>query len=388
MRVGFVTGEYPPMEGGVGAFTHELGRAIADAGHKVYVHTRRAADAAAGADPDIIVQATVDHWGWATSREVRAWSEVNHLDVVNVQFQTAAFNMHPAIHLLPRALDSVPVAVTFHDLRVPYLFPMAGPLRDYSVRLLAREARLAIATDRQDEKRLRGDWAIEHVARIPIGSNISVTPDPEYEREAWRAELGIGPNDLLVGYFGFLNATKGGRELVEALGLLVEQGIEAHLLMIGGKVGASDPTNAAYGRRVEEAIAALGLQGRVHWTGYADDDTVSGHFLATDVVALPYVDGASLRRGTLMAALAHGCAIVTTEPVAPAPELTAVPSVATIPTPPQPDALAGAITRLWRDPQERDRLKAAASETSQHFTWESIARRTLVEFEKVTGKPA
>ena len=74
MRVGFVTGEYPPMEGGVGAFTRELGRAIADAGHEVFVHTRLAADAAAGADPGIMVQATVERWGWGTSREVRAWA--------------------------------------------------------------------------------------------------------------------------------------------------------------------------------------------------------------------------------------------------------------------------------------------------------------------------
>jgi hypothetical protein len=40
MEVGFVTGEYPPMQGGVGAFTREVARAMAGAGHGVHVFTR------------------------------------------------------------------------------------------------------------------------------------------------------------------------------------------------------------------------------------------------------------------------------------------------------------------------------------------------------------
>lgn len=371
------------MQGGVGAFTRELARAMVAAGHELFIHTKLPAKD--GSEPGISVKATITRWGWRTRRDVREWVEVHQLDVVNVQFQTAAFNMHPAIHLLPRALKTVPVAVTFHDLRFPYLFPKAGPLRDGIVRLLAREADLAIATNRQDEARLREEWQIESVTRIPIGSNVTTTPPPAYTRKKWRAELGVGPDDLLIGYFGFLNASKGGLELVDALDKLVSGGIDTHLLMIGGKVGASDPTNAAYGQRVEERIAALGLGERVVWTGFADDAAVSGHFLATDVVALPYLDGASLRRGTLMAALAHGRAIVTTEPAVLTPELTEVPSVATIPTPPQPERLAETIVNLWRDAEGRVKLETAARETSGAFSWEAIARQTLAEYEKLTG---
>ncbi|MEZ4516231.1 MAG: glycogen/starch synthase [Chloroflexota bacterium] len=32
-----VTGEYPPMEGGVGAFTEQLAQALAALGHEVHV---------------------------------------------------------------------------------------------------------------------------------------------------------------------------------------------------------------------------------------------------------------------------------------------------------------------------------------------------------------
>jgi glycosyltransferase involved in cell wall biosynthesis len=49
----------------------------------------------------------------------------------------------------------------------------------------------------------------------------------------------------------------------------------------------------------------------VHATGALDAPAVSRHLQACDLVIQPYIDGASTRRGTLMAAFAHGRPIVT-----------------------------------------------------------------------------
>ena len=43
MRIGLVTGEYPPLEGGVGAFTEQLARALHARGHEIHVITTRRA---------------------------------------------------------------------------------------------------------------------------------------------------------------------------------------------------------------------------------------------------------------------------------------------------------------------------------------------------------
>ena len=43
MRVGLVTGEYPPMQGGVGDFTRQLGQALAALGVETHVITTPAA---------------------------------------------------------------------------------------------------------------------------------------------------------------------------------------------------------------------------------------------------------------------------------------------------------------------------------------------------------
>lgn len=373
MHIGMVTGEYPPLEGGVGAFTREVARAMAALGHTVHVFTRTEAR---GTDEDGIAVAAhvAGQWGWRTIGAIRKWAHAHRLEVVNIQFQTAAYNAHPAIHWLPSRLHKTPVVVTFHDLRVPYLFPKAGPLRRWVVRKLAADADGVIATDRADEAILRDEWRIPRVCWVPIGSNVAASLPAGYDRAAWRDRLGAAPDDLLISYFGFLNESKGGLVLIEALARLVEQGIPARLVMIGGRAGASDATNWAYGERVDALIAQRGLSERVHWTGFVDDQTVSACFYASDLTALPYLDGVSLRRGTLMAALAHGRAIVTTTPQSAAPELDGV--VETVPVG-DASALAEALLRLWRDADRRRSLEAAALRASHHFGWEGIARRTL-----------
>jgi glycosyltransferase involved in cell wall biosynthesis len=83
--------------------------------------------------------------------------------------------------------------------------------------------------------------------------------------------------------------------------------------MVGGE-GASNAGDAAQRAETDALAASLGLEGAVLKTGYADAQTVSGHLLAADICVLPFRDGATLQRGTLLAALAHGLPVVSTTP--------------------------------------------------------------------------
>jgi glycosyltransferase involved in cell wall biosynthesis len=150
----------------------------------------------------------------------------------------------------------------------------------------------------------------------------------------------------------------------------------AHLLMIGERVGASDPTNFAYLQEVEAQIGALGLEQQVAWTGRLDDEAVSEALAVCDLLLMPYSDGVSLRRGTLMAGLAHGCAIVTTEPQAPLPELVDGTHLLTVP-PDNPGAAANAVRRIVDDPALAARLRQNARAVSERFSWQTIARQHL-----------
>ncbi len=383
MRIGQITGEYPPMQGGVGAFTRELSRALTNLGHELFVFT----DYRASSNQyDDVVHVTADahSWGWGALSRIRRWAQAQKLDVVNIQYQAAAYNMAAFIHILPLRLDNVCVVTTFHDLLVPYLFPKAGPLRYQAVLTLARSSDGVIVTNRGDERRLSSEKSIASLRHIPIGSNITPQLGPNYNRTAWRETLGFQPDDVVIGYFGFLNASKGIDTLLQAVHRARDNHLPAKLLMIGGRTGTSDPANIVYAREVDRMVEDLGLRDHIHWTGFVDSEKVSGHMAACDIVALPFRDGVSFRRGSLMAALAHGCAIITTHPEVDMPELVEDMHVRLIP-PDSPTALCIAIEDLAGNPQLREEMGNHARELAQRFAWENIASETAAYFADLLG---
>jgi glycosyltransferase involved in cell wall biosynthesis len=219
---------------------------------------------------------------------------------------------------------------------------------------------------------------------FPIGSNIHPQAPPDYDRWKWRERWGVGPEEALLCYFGFLNESKGGETLLRALAQLVASGERIKLLMIGGKVGSSDPTNLAYLQKVESLIRDLNLTDSVLWTGYVDGPEVSGSFWASDICVLPYRDGVSLRRGTLMAALAHGMPIVSTYPQVHISEIVEGVNMSLAP-PNDPEALAERIRGVAASDALRKRLALGAAELSKLFSWASIAEKTLQLYERILG---
>ena len=374
------------MEGGVGAFTHQLALAIRAAGHEVHVLTT--GSGATGDEDGLIVHRSVRHWNPAGIAAARRRLHALAPDVVNLQYEPAAFGMRGSITLARELLMSGSLAslvVTFHDLLPPYLFPKAGPLRQKSVWRLARSADGVIATNHEDLEALsnaRRGRVSSPLRLIPIGSNITAAPPPDFDRKRWRGTRGFAPDDLVVGFFGFLNRTKGIETLLDAAAELANEGVPLHLLFIGGRTGTSDATNAAYAREVDARIEALGLGMRVQWTGFAASEEVSAALKSIDICALPYREGANLRHGTLHAALAHGCAIVTARAASPTPELRDGRAVMLIP-PGDAAALARALRALAVDRAARDALSRGATALAARFTWPAIAAETLAFFESL-----
>lgn len=393
MRIGLVTGEYPPMQGGVGDFTRELAHALIDLGHFVAVITSTATPAHP-ADSPIHLEPIIPAWGRSCWQPLADAAHRLELDVLNLQYEPAAYRMQVGINLFPwwyrRQPAAAPIVATFHDLLVPYLFPKAGRLRWKIVEFLARRSDAVIVTNEEDRRKLFA--AINPTGHplnrpaihaIPIGSNISPRLPPGFDRAHERARWGAGPNDWLIGYFGFLNMSKGGLTLLRAIGLLLNDGLPARLLLIGGQTGSSDPENARYAAEVERALGSIGLHTRTARTGYVEPVQVSMALAASDAIALPYADGASFRRGSLMAALAHAKAVVTTQPRLPLPELIDGDNCLLVQAE-DPSALAEAIRRAVLDSGLRARLEAGARDLSAQFAWDKIAARTARIYTGVT----
>ena len=392
MRIVLLSAEYPPQPGGIGDYTQQLAQALGGRGHAVTVgaiHDQRFTmyDLCSGQQQQF---AQPVRWNWASWQMVIAALDRLRPDVLHIQYQTGAYAMHPAINLLPWRLRGLPqrpkLVVTAHDLLEPYLFPKAGPLRTWVTRRLLCDCDMAIVTNSDDLRQASALGCAAHL--IPIGSNIMPLARDYTDRATRRSALGANDATTLIAYFGLLGRTKGVDTLVAALALLPAT---FRLVIIGGE--ATAPHDRAYAAAVRQQVAALGLSQRVTITGHVSDEAVSRWLYAADLAALPFADGASFRRGSLLAALAHGLPVVTTVAAGgwglgasdagaisgmrasdAAERSTANPEPwAEFVPPGDPAALAVALARLAADPRLRTNLGSAALALAAHFDWDAIA---------------
>lgn len=367
MKIGLITGEFAPMPGGVGDFSRLLAQQMAAQGHRVHILSRH------GTRSDSLPLCEVAGWGARAVPQIRAWIRRHQLEIVNLQFQTAAFDMSPLLHFWPRLLPA-PLVTTFHDLRHPYLFPKAGPLRDWVLRQLARSSRGVITTNQADDQRLLD---LPRKRLIPLGSSIPRLSASAEERSRLRRLAGADANCLLLGHFGFIKAIKGVDFLIEALATLRAEGRDLRLVFIGARSNALDGSDdarflSAISRRIERA----GLDVVVHFTGPLPDTEVAAWLKAVDLVALPFTDGAAYSRSSLVAAIHQSCAILTTQPTvtieafAHRRNLWLVERMSA-------QAIEAAIVELLSDRTQLRRLRCGAGRLSDLFAWDAIASETL-----------
>jgi len=133
----------------------------------------------------------------------------------------------------------------------------------------------------------------------PVPSNIPVVDDTR-GADRIRSEYLKGNPGPLIGHFSTYDRNTCG--LMEQLAPPILGAVPgAHLLLLGSG-------SAAFAAR----LARMGWQDRVSGSNRLSPSELSLNIAACDLFMQPYVDGASTRRTTLMAALAHGRPVVTT----------------------------------------------------------------------------
>ncbi len=393
MRVCLISGEYPPLQGGVGDYTRCLAQALARGGCQVSVITSVTVPET-DADDEVRVLPIIR--GWGPGCLPLLWRALGrlHPDVVSIQYQPGAYQMHGAITALPLLLKLRRrgiSAVTFHDLLVPYLFPKAGALRPLARGMLARTADAAVTTNPEDCAALGSPSSI-----IPIGSNISPFVPPGYGRATQRARWGVGRGHLLLCYFGFLNPSKGVETLFRLLHRLLSDGHRVTLLMVGGMASDSVSADQSYAEEVRIQITGSPLGDHVRWTGFTSPQEVTANLLAADICVLPFRDGASFRNGTLAAALAHGMAIVTTWPRQPGTAVAAAAARsglqlrdkvnARLVHPDDEEGLCRVVEELAADEAQRQQLQQGAWELSHLQDWDVIARQSMALYRSLLNR--
>lgn len=184
---------------------------------------------------------------------------------------------------------------------------------------------------------------------VTVRSAVETTPHENINcdeaRKAMRNLLGLKPDTMLFGNTSALSEQKGYGYLMEACGLLRDQGLDFHCVIAG---------DGPLRDRLEAQRIALQLEHHVSFLGFINE--VPEFLAALDVFVMPSIDEGL---GTAALDACHaGCAIIVSE-VGGLPEIISHEQSGLLVPPRNPVALAAAMARMARDSGLRERLSFA-----------------------------
>lgn len=307
MKIDVVATRFPPERCGVGDYTRRLLEALVEQGHDLRLHTTT--QSPAFRENDITKQnlpIEIRKFAWPLSDgELKSFVQqiVDRApDEVIFQFTPNRFPILRGQNRMPDVLgallDTRPawrgkIVINVHEAHYPLHFSVRGLLHGLPQRRqmlnmlkLCDHATFTYAAPCEEFRRVLPSEAAK-MSVLPVGSNVLLS-DSLRSRDSKQKTL-----TLL--HFGGRHPTHLYDYMYAALTRLRQsQHDEVELLLVG--VDASEIERC-------EGVRAL---------GYLPEDEVSRCLNRADLVLAPFLDGVSTRRGSVMAALLHGRAVITT----------------------------------------------------------------------------
>jgi glycosyltransferase involved in cell wall biosynthesis len=227
----------------------------------------------------------------------------------------------------------------------------------------------------QAKKQLVADFSVDagKVAVIPHGPLFHDSERPTVK--ASRGRLSLPQNSILVLWQGIIRTYKGVEFLLDAWKKVAHSGNA--LLLIAGTGEASLLED------VTRQVSSLGLKDSVRLDlRFIPDEELSAYYQASDILVFPYREVTT--SGSFMTALTYRKAMVVTKLPAFQEVLNGVDAALYVDYG-DTQGLAEALTRLIREPSERQRLASKARSVSND-AWRLIARDTRACYGNVLGK--
>ena len=303
----FITGAYPPDRGGLADYTAVLAQELVRQGDRVTVVTGPLGTAPAADGVHLLTLS--DHFGRRGLAELDSFlATVPTPRRMFVQYVPQAFGPRQSSRFkgLPltfawwlRQQVGFPVWTMLHEAKVTAP-PGSNLSRKFLSHVTGHMLRFTVSASERIFVAMRA-WQpivedylspVQGVEYLPIPSNVVTTVD-ESARQQTRALLLNGHAKNIVGHFGTFSS-----EVADLMEPLVRRSLIEHpdrqILLVGD--GSQE-----FAGRLPDAGGAL-----VTATGRLESDAVARHLSACDLMIQPFPDGASTRRGSIMAGLALG----------------------------------------------------------------------------------
>ncbi len=298
-------------------------------------------------------------WSWrhreATARAILA----TNADIVHVQYPARGYGSSRTPAWLFLRLRHVPKIVTLHE----YSAQVGPPLLGIVPRGLpfywpfSTASRIVFSNPHESERFLRiAPWAARRIRIIPIASNIP--------------EAAPRPRSARVVYFGQICPGKGIEDFLWVAGELRPRQPDLAFELIGNVPEVARPYADALLRSASRA-------GVTHVAG-ASATEVADRLASSLAAFLPFPDGASEKRGSLLAALSNGLAVVTYHSRS-TPEWI---RECTVGVASRREAIE-ALERCSTCPALRAQLEARIRVHLPRFAWQAVAREHVSLYEQV-----
>jgi len=376
--------------GGQNIHVAELATALAEAGHKVTVHTRRdnphtptrvrmgpgvtVVHVPAGPARPLPKDELLPHMAEFGAWLARYWSSGPHRpDVVHAHFWMSGLAALTATHR-----TTIPTTLTYHALgsvkrRHQSSQDTSPPLRIGYERMLGNRVDKVVAQCQDEVEELVALGVHRHrITVIPSGvDSARFTPDGPAAAKG-------GPRLLTVGR---LVPRKGFQDVIQAL----RWAPDAECVIIGGPPGqaaAQDP----FGQRLLALARSAGVADRVRLVGAVPSDEMPAWYRSADVLAAaPWYEPFGL---TPLEAMACGVPVVATN--VGGLRDTVVDGVTGELVPPRnPELLGQAVRRLLAQPAHRLAYGAAAVErVRSRYNWWQTAEQLTAVYHSVADQPS
>ncbi len=336
VRLALVTGPCPQGKCGVGDYARLLAAALERNGARAEVF-----ECAEGA---------------AAFRAFRLAAAIRKFqpDVTHLQYPTAGFGkgLTPQVFSLLRRF-----VLTVHELEGSHL------LRRLSFYpLWARARHVIFTTEANRDYSLRwAPWVRGISSVVPLSSNIPVRTN---------GRNGHGPAEVI--HFGLVRPNKGIEDVLEFARLAHAERSPISVRI----VGSSPAWHAGYLSNIRASSADL----PVVWDLDLSAEEVGERLARATAAYLPFPDGASDRRTSLIAALESGLPVLTTRGKFTPSGLQSASWFCSSPT----EALTAARTLLER-PDLREALGSRARQYAEKFSWESAAQSHIKIYQQLVS---
>jgi glycosyltransferase involved in cell wall biosynthesis len=264
----------------------------------------------------------------------------------------------------------------------------AGLVSSATLRAIAASADVVLANSRYTAGAVLAAAPRAEVEVVHNPVDLARWDPARIDREAARARLGAaGRRGVLLGVLAQLSPWKGQDLAIETLRLCVEQGLDAHLLLIGSAKFVARSTrfdNQAFLEGLRAQVARAGLADRVEWLGERDD--APELVRALDILLLPSREEPFGR--ALIEAMALGVPVIATNVGGP-PEIITDGEQGYLLAPEAPGAWAQAVARIAASPElARQMGRAGRERVELVFSSEHHAEAVLAAYEHALARRA